>query len=669
MGSTPLSDRRLRELAGLAPLREYLDRHRRIEPELLKRMLNLTANEEQGSLIQCLVRTGLILPEELQEAKKQKRLRPGEPLWQLLAEADHLGPQALALAIAATSNLPFLRPRPEEADPRAVRSLRRQEATRLVVLPWRFLGNTLEVAAAEPRDGEIEAFFAAKRIPIALMVAEPEAILGAIEYWFGEERDKGASIHFGRLDLSVAGASPPTGSAPVAGAPSSGSGSPPDPRHGSSGTALPEVPGPEAGRVSDPDGDTVTAVATVPPAGGGGSSPDPDDQSAVSWINRIILEAVEQEASDIHIVPEEGDLCVVFRLDGKLHERRRLPKSLHLPFVSRIKVLAGMDIAERRLPQDGNMRVRLPGRFLDIRISSLPSVRGEALSMRLLDSQVNLVPMDELGFFAEDQRRLRQAISQPHGLILLTGPTGSGKSTTLRAAMEVILQAESRHILTVEDPVEVKMDRVVQVQVNQKIGFTFARALRHFLRHDPDVIMVGEIRDGETAQIAVQAALTGHLVLSTLHTNDAPGVITRLLDMGVDPYLAASALRLVIGQRLVRALCPHCRQSGPPEGQESALFRAVPQLSHPDNLFRAGGCPHCNRTGYKGRTVIYEVLVVDDRLRGMIQAGKNATLVKEAALAQGFQPLVANGLRKVAEGWTSMEELWPFVDLASLTDR
>ena len=377
-----------------------------------------------------------------------------------------------------------------------------------------------------------------------------------------------------------------------------------------------------------------------------------NDAPIVKLINALLTQAVREGASDIHLEIFEQRALVRLRVDGALRDVVEPRRGLHPAMVSRLKVMAALDIAEKRLPQDGRIALRVAGRPIDVRVSTIPTANGERVVLRLLDKQAGRLTLDALGMDAAGRDAVDALIQQPHGIFLVTGPTGSGKTTTLYAAL-ARLDRRTRNILTVEDPVEYEIDGIGQTPVNPKIDMTFARALRAILRQDPDVVMIGEIRDLETAQIAVQASLTGHLVLATLHTNDAPGAVTRLADMGIEPYLLASTLSGVLAQRLVRKLCTACRTPREPDAAERALF---PEGA-PDRLYHAVGCAACNFTGYKGRTGIYELLVVDDAMRSLVHDTTAERALREAALARGMRRLRDDGLRWVREGVTSADEV------------
>lgn len=375
-----------------------------------------------------------------------------------------------------------------------------------------------------------------------------------------------------------------------------------------------------------------------------------DDAPAIRLINGIIADAARQGVSDIHIEPYESGLVVRMRIDGLLREVLRMPAHVAPVVVSRIKVMARLDIAERRVPQDGRIGLTLGGKSLDVRVSTLPSRAGERVVLRLLDKETAGIDFDRLGLSGDAERILTAALAEPNGIILVTGPTGSGKTTTLYAAMKR-LNDGSRNILTVEDPVEYAVDGIGQTQVNPKVGLTFAAGLRAILRQDPDVVMVGEIRDRETADIAVQASLTGHLVLSTVHTNDAVGAITRLRDMKVEPFLIASSLRAVVAQRLVRRLCPDCRRPAPADSSIAGLLG----IARGTAIFTASGCPACTNSGYRGRIGVYEAVQVDETIRRLINEGADESAIATHAFAQA-PALTASARVLVLQGETTVEE-------------
>lgn len=383
------------------------------------------------------------------------------------------------------------------------------------------------------------------------------------------------------------------------------------------------------------------------------------DESApvVRLMNAILTQALQARASDIHLEPYASKSVVRFRIDGQLRTEVEPHVSLHAALVSRLKVMAQLDIAEKRLPQDGRFSVTIGGRSLDIRLSSLPTGHGERVVLRLLEKNT-AHSLSNLGMDAATLQQMQGLVQLPHGIVLVTGPTGSGKTSTLYAAMRGI-EAGRRNIMTVEDPIEYDLPDIAQTQVNTRIDMSFARALRAILRQDPDVVMVGEIRDSETARIAVQASLTGHLVLATLHTNHAISAVTRLMDMGVEPFLLASSLSGVLAQRLVRQLCPHCRQAMSAADSAAALQLACPNLPAPADsiLYRAVGCAECHHSGYRGRTGIYELLIIDETLRQQIYQQQGEQAMLQHAIHSGMQSLRQNGMRWVLAGITTLEEL------------
>lgn len=382
-----------------------------------------------------------------------------------------------------------------------------------------------------------------------------------------------------------------------------------------------------------------------------------DEAPIIRLVNSLISQAIKEHASDIHIEPMERELVVRFRIDGILHEKIRPPKKLQASILSRIKVQAGLNIAEKRLPQDGRIRIKIAGKDVDIRVATAPTSYGERITMRLLDRSSVLLDLDDLGFSPDNHREMSQLVRKSHGIILVTGPTGSGKTTTLYACLSSINRPDL-NILTIEDPVEYQLPGISQTQVNPKIDLTFASGLRSFLRHDPDVIMVGEIRDLETAEIAIQAALTGHLVLSTIHTNDAPGAITRLVDMGVEPFLVASSISGILAQRLVRTLCNECKEQYSASEEEIRELGLSPEMVGPNPQFcRAVGCNQCLGTGYHGRTGIYELITPTDEVRQLILQNVDSNSIKRTARTQGMRTLREDGARKVLVGLTSSAEV------------
>ena len=382
-----------------------------------------------------------------------------------------------------------------------------------------------------------------------------------------------------------------------------------------------------------------------------------EDAPIVKFVNLLITQAIQDRASDIHIEPAERDLRVRFRIDGVLHEVMRSPKTITSGVTSRLKIMADINIAERRIPQDGRLSVNSNGKKIDLRVATLPTVWGEKIVMRILDNSTAMLKLSDLGFSDPNYEVYSKSFVKPYGMILVTGPTGSGKSTTLYATLNIVSRPEV-NVITVEDPVEYRLPGINQVQTNVKAGLTFAAALRSILRSDPDIVLIGEIRDGETAHIAVEAALTGHLVLSTLHTNDAPSAIVRLTEMGIEPFLVGSALDAVLAQRLARRLCPKCKEAYVPS-KELLLENRFPWQDGQDlpTLYRPIGCSACSKTGYKGRLALHEVMAVDEEIERMTVERASSMVIGRHAVAQGMITLRHDGLLKVMAGTTSVEEI------------
>jgi type II secretion system protein E len=381
-----------------------------------------------------------------------------------------------------------------------------------------------------------------------------------------------------------------------------------------------------------------------------------EDASIITLVNQILTEAIERRATDVHIEPFEKSLRVRYRIDGVLQETP-LPREVHQfhpAIVSRLKILAQLDIAERRVPQDGRVKLRIGSRELDVRVSVIPMLHGEAIVLRLLDRSAPMLGLEHLGMCARDREIIRQTLGLPHGIVLVTGPTGSGKTTTLYACLSQINEIE-RKIVTIEDPIEYHLHGINQIQVSTKAGLTFARGLRSVLRHDPDVVLIGEIRDQETAEIAVQASLTGHLVFSTLHTNDAPSAAIRLIDMGIEPYLVASSVEVVAAQRLVRTICSHCRETFVPPDLDVLQERYEGEL--PEQFVRGRGCPACRGTGYFGRVGIFEIMPVSERIRSLVLERAPTGKIRLQASREGMRSLRQDGWRLMREGATTMEEV------------
>ncbi len=391
-------------------------------------------------------------------------------------------------------------------------------------------------------------------------------------------------------------------------------------------------------------------------AGEDGSDVKDSDAPVIRLVSMVLTEAIKMRASDIHLEPMERHFRVRYRVDGVLREMDRPPKRLQAAIISRVKIMSNMKISEKRVPQDGRIQIKVQGRDLDLRVSSVPTNHGESIVMRILDKTNLSLGLPQLGFLSDDQNTFERLISLPDGVLLVTGPTGSGKTTTLYACLGQI-NLPDRKIITVEDPVEYQMSGINQVQVNKDVGLDFSAALRSILRQAPNIVMIGEIRDHETADIAMEAALTGHLVFSTLHTNDAPSAVTRLLDIGVKPFLVASALRAAMAQRLVRAICEKCRAEYTPTERELKMLGTLSKGTTVSTMFKGKGCPHCGQGGYKGRKGIFEIFQIDDSIQRLIFDHSPATVLRARAREMGMRTLREDGMLKVASGMTTLEEV------------
>jgi len=381
------------------------------------------------------------------------------------------------------------------------------------------------------------------------------------------------------------------------------------------------------------------------------------DAPIIKLVNRLMMQAFRERASDIHVEPYQSEVRIRYRVDGILHDVLSLPKRIQSAVISRIKVMANLNIAEKRLPQDGRIGIKLGDHSVDLRVSTVPTANGERVVMRILDKSSVLIGLEELGFYPDDMEIVKMLLSQEHGIILVTGPTGSGKTTSLYSMLSRI-NSPDKNILTIEDPIEYQLKGIGQIPVNTKIGLSFASGLRSIVRQDPDVILVGEIRDLETAEIAIQAALTGHLVFSTLHTNDSATAVTRLIDMGIEPFLVTSSVNAIVAQRLCRKICTECRQPYFPENEslfEVGLVRE--KLQTEGHLFRGAGCMECLNTGYKGRLGIYEILVMTDSIKSTVLKTSDSNVIKKQAIDEGLHTLREDGARKVSDGLTTIEEV------------
>ncbi|HSS79655.1 MAG TPA: GspE/PulE family protein [Gaiellaceae bacterium] len=559
-------------------------------------------NEVAELVADLIEATGLVSADRL--AAVRGRVKQGGSFAQAVLDENVATPEGLARTLASRFQLPFIDLPLTGVDEHAASEIPIHVLERVGALPYALEGNTLRIAVADPGNVQtIDELRLATRYQLDLGVASRDDIENEIR------RLARASEAFG---------------------------------------AAMDAEDSLLGEVEDETDDLEVddGISDVP---------------LVRLVNSIIFQAAEDGASDIHFEPQEDALAVRLRIDGVLHEVQRIPRRMMAGVTTRLKVLAKLDIAERRKPQDGriSLNAAAAGRMMDIRVATLPTVEGEAVVMRLLDKSKKAPTLTELGLSDDMRAKMENLIRRPTGAILVTGPTGSGKSTTLYAALTEINRPEI-NIITVEDPVEFRLGGVNQVQINTRAGLTFAAALRSILRSDPDVVMVGEIRDGETAKISIEAALTGHLVLSTLHTNDAPGAITRLNEMGVEPFLTGSAVSAVLAQRLARKLCTHCCEMYTPTTDEMIKARVSPEVAAAADgvvFYRKKGCPRCGQTGYKGRIGVYQLLVMSETLESMAASKASREEIERAAIEEGMRTLWDDGLAKVAAGLTSLEEL------------
>lgn len=554
------------------------------------------------SVEQLLIERGVVNEEQLAQARQVRAQTPGKSLTQILLTMAAVNEDQVLSALAETLGLEIEKPERSKVDPQAFALLPAEYMRAVSVVPLRFDGDALVMGMASPTDIFLldEVRMKVRKAVIKVVVVAPADISRVIEQMTVDASDVKMNDIIAEM-------------------------------------------GDDDVQVVKEASDDVTDLAKI-----GSESP------VIKFVNYVIFDAIKQGASDIHIEPKEKALKVRYRIDGVLFEAMNPPHTMHAAVVSRLKIMSNLDISERRLPQDGRIRAMVHDRKVDLRLSTLPTAYGEKVVMRILDNRSINVPLEALGFSEDALTIWRKQVDMPHGILLVTGPTGSGKTTTLYSSLRC-MDGNKLNISTVEDPVEYHLPSANQVQVHDRIGMSFSAALRSLLRQDPDVVMLGEIRDGETASIAVQASLTGHLVLSTLHTNDAPASITRLINIGVEPYLISAALNAVLAQRLVRKICPHCKEEMKPS-DEMREFLELQGLGA-SILFEGKGCDRCRKTGYGGRLGIYEMLVMDDTLRDMVTRNPDVTALRKYCRERGLVTLREDGLQKVMKGLTTVDEI------------
>jgi len=550
-----------------------------------------------------LLEAGILTLEQLDRVLREQKAT-GEDLGAAVVRLGYATKEQVLQALAEALEIPYLNLTEYSIDPKAIEVLSKEVAYKCRVVPVFKIGNVVTVAMVDPRDVTVmDQIRRETGLEVEPAVSSESDILQALEQYYGPSTV---------LDHSI-------------------------------DEVIQVLQEQKPDSVEEQKkAEELQAIAEEAPV--------------IKLVNLILSQAIRDRASDIHIEPESDSLRVRYRIDGVLHEAFSPPKSQQAAIISRIKILSEMDIAESRMPQDGRFQASVDGQEVDIRVSTLPTVYGENVVMRILDKSSLHINLEDLGFSEDALARFKSILSSSYGIILVTGPTGSGKTTTLYSALHSVNSLE-KNIITIEDPVEYRLKLVRQSQVNPKAGLTFASGLRAILRQDPDIIMVGEIRDSETAKIAVQAALTGHLVLSTLHTNDAPGALTRLIEMGVEPFLIASATVGVVAQRLVRKICSRCRVEYTPSESLLRELRIARNGNRPLSFHRGEGCTHCKKTGYKGRIGIYEIMTLTEEIRELALRQASTDQIKQAALKSGMRTLRHDGLVKALRGITTIEEV------------
>ncbi len=544
--------------------------------------------------LELLLKKGIITQEQIDRAKEEAS-RTGIPFEKAIEKLGFISQSDIAMVLAESMDLPFIDLTDYLVDPEVIKLVPESTAKKYRAVPLFKIGNSLTVAMSDPEDvvalDEIRA--KSKISTVEPVVSTLDMIQKMIDQYYGA---------FGSAEELVKGLTK---------------------------------------EKMEEGSKTVIGLAEIA-----------EETPVIKLVNLMIMQAVKEKASDIHMEPEDNAVIIRYRIDGILRKVQEIPKHLQSALASRVKIMAKMDIAETRNPQDGRIQLKMENRNLDLRVSSFPTVHGENLVLRILDKSAVLLNLTELGFAEIDLTAFDKMIRKPSGIILVTGPTGSGKTTTLYAALSKINSVE-KNIITIEDPVEYEIPLIRQTQINIRAGLTFANGLRSILRQDPDIVMVGEIRDKETADIAIQASLTGHLVFSTLHTNDSTSSLTRLIDMGVEPFLISSSVIAILAQRLVRLICPKCKEKYAPSAEALSDLKLDAKIQ----LYRGKGCNNCRNTGFLGRVGIYELLVINEEIKNMVCAKQSANEIRKKAIAGGMRTLYEDGLGKVKKGLTTIEEV------------
>ncbi len=561
--------------------------------------------EAESNVLLGILKEHQLLPsEQLAEAESESK-RSGKSVAQVLMDTDVLTREQILSVVAQHLGTEQISIKDQELSKDILKLIPAAQARAYCVIPIKLEGNTLHVVVNDPLNASVveELRFILDR-DIHILVGDPDEIEAMVKQLYGEEGSESVDDLISQIEGL---------------------------------TNVTEVAAPEIMTVEN-----IAAMAGEAPV--------------IRFVNLVLFQAIRDRASDIHFEPFEEEFKIRYRVDGALYEMAPPPKHLALPVTSRIKVMANLNIAERRIPQDGRIQMSIAGRPVDLRVSTLPTQFGESVVLRVLDRSVVNLDLATLGMPKQAFDDVCEIISRPNGIFIVTGPTGSGKTTTLYSCLGRINTIDSK-LLTAEDPVEYEIEGIMQVPINPAVGLTFGRALRAFLRQDPDIILVGEMRDLETAQIAIQSSLTGHLVFSTLHTNDAAGAITRLLDMGVEPFLVSSTLEAVLGQRLVRKICKVCRTAYEPTEQDLTLLGLKPSEVVGKSFYFGKGCSECNDSGYKGRTVLCELMRVSDPIRTLINERVAGLVLRDKAMELGMRTMRQDGIRRILDGETSLEEV------------